>query len=50
MLLSNEIKYNDEIILSEKDAREANLAMAEAVLFDDFIEIHESSLIKTNQT
>lgn len=31
MLLSNEVDYDDEIILNEKDIREANLAFAEAI-------------------
>ena len=50
MLFLPEINDDNEIILSEEDIREANRAMAEAVLFDDLIKIHESSLVKTNQT
>ncbi len=35
MLFSCEINCDDEIILSEEDIREANLAMAEAEAFSD---------------
>lgn len=49
MHFSNEINYDDEIILSEKDVREANLTFAEAVLFCDLIEISELAQINSNQ-
>ncbi len=35
-MIYSDFHHFDEVVLSENDIREANLAFAEAVLFDDF--------------